>query len=72
MNENSLYVQFYNFIKNGIENNTYASGQKLPSDKEACEIFNVSRITVRQAYDLLKFQGLVYRKKGNGGGTYVC
>lgn len=67
----SLYMQFYNLIKIKITNKELESGAKLPSDREACELYNVSRITVRQAYDLLKFEGLVFRKKGNGGGTYV-
>ena len=67
----SLYMQFYQMIKNQITSKKLKSGDKLPSDKEACELFNVSRITVRQAYDLLKFEGLVIRKKGNGGGSYV-
>lgn len=67
----SLYMQFYNMIKNQILDHTLKSGDKLPSDREACEMFKVSRIVVRQAYDLLKFEGLVIRKKGNGGGSYV-
>ncbi|MDY5110301.1 MULTISPECIES: winged helix-turn-helix domain-containing protein [Bacillota] len=67
----SLYMQFYESIKNKIMNKELVSGDQLPSDREACEMYNVSRITVRQAYNLLKFEDLVFRKKGNGGGTYV-
>ena len=43
-------------------------GDKLPSERELAEQFNVSRVSVRQALTILEAQGLLVRKVG--GGTY--
>lgn len=47
----------------------YQVGDRLPSEREICETYDVSRITVRQALQLLEEQGYVRRRHGSG--TYV-
>ncbi len=42
----------------------------LPSDAELCERFEVSRMTARNAVQLLVTEGLVYRRRGQG--TFVA
>ncbi len=44
-------------------------GDKLPTEKELCDLFGVSRTAVREAIQKLNAQGLVRVKKGSG--TYV-
>ena len=39
---------------------------RLPSDAELCERFDVSRMTARQAVQLVVNEGLVYRTRGHG------
>jgi GntR family transcriptional regulator len=39
---------------------------RMPSDAELCERFGVSRMTARQAVQVLVSEGLVYRKRGHG------
>jgi len=45
-------------------------GDLLPSDAELCERFNVSRMTARQAVQLLVNEHLVERRRGKG--TFVA
>jgi len=68
MNETPLplYYKLYNSIKEDFENDKYQKGDKLPTEKEICENYNVSRLTVRRALDELKREGLIDRKKGKG------
>ncbi len=44
-------------------------GERVPSEAELIAAYGVSRITVRQAFDLLVQDGLVYRRRGSG--TFV-
>lgn len=44
-------------------------GQKLPTEKQLCEKYGVSRASIREALSELKAQGAVTSKQG--GGTYV-
>ena len=66
---NKLYIQIHNQIKDAILNGTYKPGDKLPSEKELCQIFNVSRVPVREALCALELNGLV--DSVQGGGVYV-
>lgn len=49
---------------------TRAPGARLPSDAELCERFGVSRMTARQAVQVLANEGLLYRRRGQG--TFVA
>lgn len=49
---------------------SFAPGQKLPSERELAERFDVSRPSLREAIQKLETKGLVTRRQG--GGTYVC
>lgn len=44
-------------------------GDKLPTEKELCDLFGVSRTAIREALQKLNAQGLVNVKKGSG--TYI-
>lgn len=45
-------------------------GDKIPSERALCQRFDVSRMTVRQAVDVLVNDGILIRKQGRG--TYVA
>lgn len=67
----ALYKQLYEKIRNDIETGQLKHGQKITGDYETMQEYLISRITVRQAMELLKNDGLITRKKGRYGGTYV-
>ena len=46
-----------------------APGDRLPSDAELCEQYGVSRMTARQAVQLVATDGLIDRRRG--AGTFV-
>ena len=61
-----LYHQLYTFIKNFILDGTLHHAERLPSEIELAEIFNVSRITVKRAVNELAAEQLVERARGKG------
>lgn len=64
------YYQLEEFLKRQIENGTWKPGQKIPSEAELCEAFDVSRTVVRQALNELVHEGMLYRRRGKG--TFVA
>lgn len=48
-----------------------SAGETLPSERRLMELFGVGRETVQQAIKLLEVEGLVERRRGRRGGTYV-
>lgn len=47
-------------------------GRRLPPERELAERLGVSRMTLRQALESLERQGLVARRVGRDGGTFVA
>ena len=64
-----LYMQLSGVLHRGITSGALRTGELIPSEKELCRRFGVSRNTVRQAIGVLEEQGFVLRKRGKG--TYV-
>ncbi len=59
-------------LKLSILEGRYAVGEKLPSERELVEQFQVSRVTVREALRSLQRSGLAQIKRGIKAGAYVC
>ncbi|MEX2461699.1 MAG: GntR family transcriptional regulator [Paenibacillaceae bacterium] len=66
----SLYEQLKNLIAREINEGKLVPDQQIPSEREFCEEYGVSRITVRQAIAAAVNEGLLYRAHGKG--TYVA
>ena len=69
VSSSKLYIQIYNQIYQAIVSGQYAVGEKLPSEKDLCAMFNVSRVPVREALSALELNGLVDSMQG--AGVYV-
>ncbi|MGR3764489.1 FadR/GntR family transcriptional regulator [Rossellomorea sp. NS-SX7] len=57
-------------IEGMIQSGMFKTGEKLPSVRELCEMFEVGRSAVRDAMTTLKGKGIVQVKQGEG--AYVC
>jgi GntR family transcriptional regulator len=58
-----LYRQIYLVLREKIE---AGEGQRLPGEAELCDIFGVSRITIRRALSELESDRLIIRMQGAG------
>ena len=65
----ALYYQLKESLLQKIQDETWKPGQKIPTERELCEMYGVSRITVRKALDDLQNEGYLYRVQGKG--TFV-
>lgn len=65
-----IYSQIKELVREKIEDGVWPPGTLIPSEREFCEQFSISRMTVRQALGELVSEGLVTREKGKG--TFVA
>lgn len=56
----------YQLLQTRIANGEYAPDQKLPSEKELSDQFDVSRPIVREALERLRQEGMIYSRQGAG------
>ena len=61
-----LYQQVAGSISADITSGRYATGHRLPSERDLAEEFGVSRPTVREAMIALEIRGLVEARHGSG------
>jgi len=64
-----LYCQLADIIKEKIATGQWTQHTRLPPERELCELYEVSRATVRQAMQDLEVNGYIYKEHGRG--TFV-
>lgn len=64
-----VYVQMVKILKKAIAGGVFRPGEKLPSESQLCERFDVSPMTVRRVLNILDEQGIVSGVQGKG--TFV-
>ncbi len=72
INKNSriaLYYQLMDIIVEDIEDGKLKENDKLPSERELCIEYDISRVTVRKAIQELEKSGYIYKEHGKG--TFV-
>jgi len=65
-----LYSQLREELRAKILDGSYTAHSQMPSEHELCALYQVSRITVRQALGDLQKEGLIF--KIHGKGTFVA
>ena len=63
------YAQIANIFRQRIRRGIWAKGMRLPANEQLAAEFGVSRVTIRQAVDLLARDGVIEAQQGRG--TFV-
>jgi len=67
MNKNdSRYIQVKSYILDGISQQLWSPGERVPSENELVDLCKVSRMTARRALQELYLEGTLIRIKGKG------
>ena len=66
MTKKIMHQEFYHEILNKIKSGELKNGEKLPTERAFCDIYDISRTTVREALKKLEYEGYVIRKQGSG------
>lgn len=61
-----LYYQLMEHILEQIERGELKEHERLPSERELCDQYDISRTTVRQTMQELEKEGYIYKKHGKG------
>jgi len=64
-----LYRQVGQYIRRQVHTGAWKPDTRIPSERELCQQFGLSRTTVRQALDDAVSEGLLYKIQGKG--TFV-
>lgn len=66
-----IYVRIAEEIRDRIDGAELIPGERLQSERELADEYGVARMTIRDALEILSAEGLLERKRGRGGGTFV-
>src|SRR6516225_9814522 len=64
-----LYVQVASVLRTRIQSGLWSAGVKIPTLEELEREFEVARVTIRQAVDILREEGMLQARQGLG--TFV-
>ncbi|WP_323084227.1 phosphonate utilization transcriptional regulator PhnR [Providencia alcalifaciens] len=66
MDEQPQYLLIKAQLQARIQSGALKSGDKLPSERELCAIFNTTRVTIRESLAQLESSGAIYRSERRG------
>lgn len=67
--ETPVYGKIVDDVRRRIESGQWLEGQKLPGERELCNLYGVARGTLKAAFSELQKAGLIRQVRGSG--TYV-
>ncbi|WHH58011.1 FCD domain-containing protein [Petroclostridium sp. X23] len=62
----SIVEQVIDNLKDYIVDNKISEGDKMPTEKQICEMYGVGRSTAREAYRMMLAMGMLEVKRGKG------
>lgn len=65
-----LYLQLEDILRSKIKEGVWKENQKIPSENELANTYEISRVTARSVLTKLVNEGLLYRAQGKG--TFVA
>ncbi|WP_329455101.1 FadR/GntR family transcriptional regulator [Streptomyces sp. NBC_01497] len=71
VNDRRISALIVDQVRTLIHEGKLTAGDRLPPEREMCERFGVSRVTVREALRVLEASGLVEIRVGAHGGAFV-
>ena len=66
MSGEPLYMDVYRDVVKNIRSGVWAENVPLPAERTLCQMYRVSRTTVRRALDRLERDNFIVKKHGNG------
>lgn len=63
------YVIISNDLRNKILKGEFKANEQIPFEKDLCEFYGASKMTVKKALDMLVTEGLIIKRRG--AGTFV-
>jgi len=60
------YIKILNNLRTEITQGVLPENHQLPFEKDLCEKYNVSKMTIKKALDILVSEGLIVKKRGCG------
>ena len=60
------YYQMYLSLRERIKSGEFVLNGMIPTERELCEEYGISRITVIKALDILESEGMIERQQGRG------
>ncbi len=61
-----IYYQLKQIIIEAIQSGEYKANDRLPTEKELCETYGISKAPVRQALQELEDENYIYKIHGKG------
>jgi len=68
----AVHRQIERWLTGAIDEGNLQPAEKLPTESVLARFFGVSRMTLRQALSVLDQRGVLVRRQGRGGGTFVA
>ena len=66
MDGTPLYQEIYDDLRKRIESGEFSENSVLPAERVLCELYHVSRSTMRAALELLRQNDYIVKAHGNG------